>query len=281
MPENANSVMLVAPMVTSPAAAGAASKGAPRAADGSDLRTTDPAVVALPSTSNRSFQAAGTPSSGLKGRPALRRAPAAAASRRARAAKTSIKIALSPCELMAASVRSVSSTAWSRPVRKSAPSAAAVLGTEIAAAAIVMIPLSGQIGHGGKTDGVRPFASKTMSRRSIPDRNIERKVVRSEMARLGQHAIADRTYDNRNLRQATHHDVRRNLSNAAVRPEDWIWQTAGVAGCRLRQWLRRSTTVGRGQRTGRDRGHGCTVGFFPRTEASGHFHPLRFRGGRY
>ncbi len=179
MPEKANSVMFVVPMVTSPAAAAAASKGASRAADGSDLRTTDPAVVTLPSTSNRAFQAAGTPSSGLKGQPALRRAAAAAASRRARAANTSIKIALSP-----------------RPVRKSAPSAAAVLGAEIAVAAIVMIPLRRQIGHSGKTDGVRPFASKTMSRRQHlgSQYRAQARAVRDGAGpRLGQHAIADRT----------------------------------------------------------------------------------------
>jgi hypothetical protein len=59
-----------------------------------------------------------------------------------------------------------------------------------------MILLSRQIGHIGKTDGVRPFASKTTSRRQHLGSQYRPEVpaVRDGAGpRLGQYAIADRT----------------------------------------------------------------------------------------
>jgi len=87
---------VAAPVAASaPAATAALSRAASRGAGAPPFSTTEPAVVTRPSTSNRSFQAIGTPSSGLSGRPARSRARAALASRRARAGVNSVNIALS------------------------------------------------------------------------------------------------------------------------------------------------------------------------------------------
>jgi hypothetical protein len=85
-PENASSVRFVLPMQTIPAAANRATTGASSAAAGASTRVIDAAVVGVPRTSKRSFQAMGTPSSGPSAAPsrcllALARASSSARSR--------------------------------------------------------------------------------------------------------------------------------------------------------------------------------------------------------
>ncbi len=82
-PENASSVMCVLPRQTDPCSVAVTSTAASRSGTRSRNRA-DPASVAVPAVSNRSFQATGTPSSGCRRSPALARAAAASASVRAR-----------------------------------------------------------------------------------------------------------------------------------------------------------------------------------------------------
>src|SRR5579872_847731 len=85
--------MLVRPTAAMPAAASAATTGASALAGATSASAREPAVVTKPAKSKRSFQAIGAPSRGPRARPAARRASDAAASRRARSAVTTVKIA--------------------------------------------------------------------------------------------------------------------------------------------------------------------------------------------
>ena len=82
-------------------------------------------------------------------------------------------------------------------------------------------------------------------------------------------------YDNSNLRWAG------MTSDEIYRTQQFGKRTGFgkrpcVAGCRLRQRLRRSASVGRGQHTGRDRGRGSTVGFFFASGSFRSFSPASF-----
>ena len=82
-PEKANSVMWVLPRQTRPAALAFSSTSASRVGV-RPARSFEPASVAVPAESKRSFQEIGTPSSALRRVPAFARARAASASARAR-----------------------------------------------------------------------------------------------------------------------------------------------------------------------------------------------------
>src|SRR5712691_11367285 len=68
MPENANSVMLLRPMTTAPAARSRATAAASAVAGAASRRIFDPAVVTSPAISNRSLIETGSPASAAIGR---------------------------------------------------------------------------------------------------------------------------------------------------------------------------------------------------------------------
>src|SRR5690349_14561808 len=72
IPEKANSVMLLRPMTTAPAARSRATATASEAAGGRSRRITDPAVVTSPATSKRSLIETAKPASGERTTPSLR-----------------------------------------------------------------------------------------------------------------------------------------------------------------------------------------------------------------
>ncbi|MNT36625.1 hypothetical protein D3C72_1727220 [compost metagenome] len=71
-PEYANSVMLVRPMMTAPAAISRCTTSALASAAGSPSRATEPAIVVSPSMSNRSLMLIGRPSTTDRVTPAAR-----------------------------------------------------------------------------------------------------------------------------------------------------------------------------------------------------------------
>jgi hypothetical protein len=89
-PENANSLRLVLPTVTTPRSSTRRTRALSAAAGGRSLSDDDPHVVTVPATSKTSFQTIGTPSSGLRSAPVRRRSSLRSASRRARCAVTVI-----------------------------------------------------------------------------------------------------------------------------------------------------------------------------------------------
>ncbi len=118
-PEKANSLRLVLPTQTRPAADSRATAGASCTAAGAPARTADAAVVGVPATSTMSFHATGTPSSGPAGAPARSRFAAERASSRARSAVSRVKAA--PADAARASAASHSASASSSRAASSRP----------------------------------------------------------------------------------------------------------------------------------------------------------------
>ena len=123
-PENANSLMLVRPTITAPAAIRRSMTGALRTAGGASRNTAEPAVVTSPATSNKSFTETGMPSSGERTMPAARRVSLARAAARARSRLRCVNTrAPSPAASCArAKAASARVSAVVRPVAKSAAS---------------------------------------------------------------------------------------------------------------------------------------------------------------
>ncbi len=116
-PEYANSDRLVLPTQIMPARAPLATSGASARAACALARaanTAEAAVVTVPTTSNRSFHATGTPSSGLNGAPRFQRSADCAASASARCGVIVIKAPGSRAAL--SSARVTTSTGSNRPL---------------------------------------------------------------------------------------------------------------------------------------------------------------------
>src|SRR5262245_14800013 len=128
IPENANSVMLLRPITTAPAARKRATAGASTAAGGRSRRTVEPAVVTSPATSNRSFTDTGRPARGEGTTPCLRRRSEASAAASALCACTLVKTR-PPSPLASAMRASASSTS---PRLLVLPSASDLARTEMA-----------------------------------------------------------------------------------------------------------------------------------------------------